>query len=170
MLTRKQVTHGRSVAEQQFGMVGELWAKAQLEARGYKVQHLDDFQAPFDLLVNDRLPVEVKIAHKRRYYVRKGYYRPAWEFKIRGGLDAREVDHVVIAICDTAQGYIPFIIPGAWLVGKIYLRITSSPDVYAGYVSAGCRNWGLVDEVLAQVDSYSHNIALPRNDLFHCSP
>ncbi len=148
--------------EQRFGLIGERWAMEQLESRGYRVRWLKDFQAPFDLVVNDILPIEVKIAHMKMRRVKRRQYRPAWAFRLQGGLPP-EVEHIVIAICVEEDGsHTPFIIPGVWLAGKVRLVITSPPDTYSGYVSPGLRRWELVDEALARAARYnlSYSVAL----------
>lgn len=131
---------------QKFGLRGELWAKDQLEALGYDVRLISDFFNCYDLIIDDFLPVEVKISRQRRRYIRPGYHRPNYSFDV--SRIPQDQDSVVILICqDETQALWPYIMPSWFVVDKTRVNITSHPTVFSGRYAGYCHLWCVVDEV-----------------------
>lgn len=64
----------RADSDSDFGWSGEIAFQKLLESRGYQVVRSSAVKAPFDLLVDDVLRVDVKTANKATYGTGSGWY------------------------------------------------------------------------------------------------
>lgn len=143
---------------QRYGLKAELWAVEQLTKRGYDALLLSNFSDKVDILVNNRVPCEVKIRHKYMRKVREGYYKPTWLFEV--GRSSHFKDSLFILICDDGVLWHPFIVPSWYFFGRATVSITSHPTKYAGRL-ADCLNcWGNVADVLSKNKIYSYQLPL----------
>jgi hypothetical protein len=156
-------------SSQRYALDAERWTVEQLQARGYDAQLLPIWISPFDILINAILPCEVKIAKpKRQRAGRNGnVWRYRYQFKLSG--NHIDTDYVLIAICDTPDGWQPFIIPSWWIVGRQTLQITQlNPELYSGYVANAFNNWELIEIVLQKSLKYLQ-LTLPFRSLVNAN-
>ncbi len=68
----------RQTSDSDFGWAGERWLVDMLNSRGFEAVRSTAVKAPFDVMVNGLVRVDVKTARAARYH-RK---RPAWHYRI----------------------------------------------------------------------------------------
>ncbi len=140
---------------QRYALAAERWTVEKLRSLGYDARLLSLWTTAYDILINGLLPCEVKIAHPRKY--RTGRTGQHWRHRYQFNLSGNNIvsDYVLVAICDAPTGWMPFIIPSQWIMGRQMLQITQLyPEQYAGYVAEGLNNWGLIETVLRRSQKY----------------
>lgn len=141
--------------EQRLGYIGERWAMAELQRRGYTVRMVSDFFADVDLIIEAdcNLPVEVKTATAKWQSNGQGSYRQRWQFdcaRVPEGIDS-----VVILIAIADRQYHPFVIP-SWALKARGTRqpvITSHPSRYTGWIARYRDDWPQIEKVLGVKDA-----------------
>jgi hypothetical protein len=134
---------------QKFGSRLEQWAARQLTQLGHTARLVSDFFAPFDILIDDCLPCEVKAARPYRHHNGKGVWRLRWQFDLQRGLDPRQADFIYILIAVDGSDRYPFIIPSAWAYHRSTAILTSHPRHYRGWLAGGLDAWQHVNMVKA---------------------
>lgn len=145
---------------QRFGLSGEQWALAQLQALGYQAHLVSDWFADVDLIISSILPCEVKLARPRRHRAHGHHWRIRWQFDT--GRMPANVDSLAILICEDDSGERwPYLVP-SWLIWpRRTIQITSHPERYRGRL-AGCLNaWSNVEMVLAERRKRAGQLTLP---------
>jgi len=144
---------------QKFGLHGELWAKDQLEAMGHEARLITDFCDFYDLIVDDCLPVEVKISRQNHRYIRPGYYRPYFTFDV--SRIPRNQDSVVILVCQDMQHQLwPYVVP-SWFIGNRQCVVISHPKVYTGRYFDWRDKWEAVEWVKTIRTRLGQGLQLP---------
>lgn len=134
----------RMSAKQKIGQRGELWALAEFQARGYDARLISQWTDKFDIILNDVLPVEVKIARPGWRIVRPGYRRPTWWFEI--GRIPQDQDFLLLLIAeDTFGQFWPHLVPSCHAFSRHTISITSHPRQYKGFWSAALNRWSVID-------------------------
>jgi len=141
------------MSEAQFvGLCGERWVAAQIEQLGLKCRILPSFTEPgADLIVEDRLQVEVKYARQtsRRRIDRKTgvvyrYDRWQWNLQKFDGMNAK----VLILVAESGGACYPFVLPAWMMIDRPNFQITSHPTRYRGILRDFLDNWGVLQFIL----------------------
>jgi hypothetical protein len=146
-------------ANQRFGVMAEQWVYQELLKRGYEARLISDFFADSDILIEGVCHCEVKISRMTWRYVRRGLYRPCWQFDL--SRLPRHRDSLVIIICQDGVGqWFPFVCPSWDFFGRYRVNITSHPTKYRGYLAQELDTWGNVADVLARNQKYNYQLPL----------
>lgn len=130
------------------GLCGERWVCGQIEQLGLRCRMLPDFMEPgADLIVEDRLQVEVKYARqtsRRRIDRQTGavyvYDRWQWNLQTFDGMNAK----VLILVAESGGACYPFILPAWMMIDRGNFQITSHPTRYRGILADFLENWGVL--------------------------
>lgn len=130
--------------QQRYGLGGEEWAAFELQARGYEVKVISDWNDQYDLLVNGILPVEVKRSRAYMRHIRPGYHKPTWAFDV--ARIPQDQDFLLLLIAEDQHGqFWPHLVPSFHAFGRSSIAITSHPRVYKGYWSEYLNRWSVID-------------------------
>lgn len=149
----------RMSAKQRYGSSGEAWALTEFQARGYEVRLISDWYNEYDILLNNLLPVEVKLSRNYLRKVRPGYYAPTWCFDT--ARIARDHDYLVLLICeDEFKQFWPYLVPSFLIQGRQTIAITSHPRKYKGYWSDSLNRWSVIDWLINIRQQYNQQLPL----------
>lgn len=133
---------------QQLGRSYEDIAVELLKKRGYHARCVDSFLSDTDIKV-DFLDVEVKAARPTMRYVRRGYYREAWQFDV--SRIPKDRDLLVMLCCVTSKDSLYWYLIPSWLVvSRQTIFITSHPEKYKGMWAKYREKWSMIDSVYNQ--------------------
>jgi hypothetical protein len=154
-------------AKQRIGLLGECLAVEKLTQAGYNCRLTRRWIDDFDILINGFLRCEVKLARHTLRKVRKGYYRPTWEFDLwrvkRDRLTLTPEIPLFILICeDDDENRYFFVCPNWLFMGRYRVNITSYPLRYGGYLADCLENWDNVAQIIRD-----HNIRINDNGQYH---
>lgn len=136
---------------QKFGYFGEKAFECRAVGLGYQVvPYSANFQSPYDFMLEGVLPVEVKSARPKLYWVRKkGYLRWRWQFNLTSvNLRLGQPDFILALGCWIAsqQAFDYFLIPSAHFLGRpVMAQITTTPSLYRGWMSGFYDCWSSID-------------------------
>lgn len=119
----------RNHSDSDTGWEGERKVKAILEEKGFKATRTEATNAPYDLLVNDRVRVDVKTARQVAYQQVAGNGWAAWHYRIGKRVPA---DVVILYQADTKACYV---LPW-WEVGHTNITISANSAKYARFKQA----------------------------------
>ena len=147
---------------QKKGLQGERWATEALEKLGYRVvMPRDFFSECCDLVVNDRLSVEVKLSYQKtlRKQLKTGIGTyPRWQWDVQQ-VDDR--DRVLILIAQDNQGVNhPFIMPGHVMAHRVRFEINSHPLAYKGLIAKFLGAWEVVEFMLGSQAAKSNDLQI----------
>ncbi len=128
---------------QKFGLFGEKFAISELNERGLDARLLTHFNARYDVICANGLPIEVKVA----LMTSRSNNRIRWQFKTVAKLD---VDYIFILIAIDENGELfTFIIPSSFIGTRQSVSITSHPKAYSGMWAGFLNAWQWINEVMA---------------------
>ena len=142
---------------QKFGLMAEKFICTELIERGHTANLVSDFNAPFDILVNDFLPVEVKAAKVTYRKVRHNYYRRRYQFKLTSKLQRQDYLFCLVAVDDNGELF-TFVIPSAFIGDRQTISLTSHPNSYKGQWSKYLNAWNWIDQVTSWRIKYQQSL------------
>jgi hypothetical protein len=131
---------------QRFGLVSEKRVTNELMSRDFICTWPSDFNARYDVMVNDCLPIHVKAARARRHKAgRRGtVVRNRWQFRVSNINLNRPAIVIFVAWCPTRLYW--YIVPTEDLLlkGVKSINITSHPEHFSGWLDQYRDRWDLI--------------------------
>ncbi len=122
----KRLGYERAVSDSDVGWDGEEDVKAILESKGFSVGRSKEVKAPYDLLVNGRVRIDVKTASQATYNLNTGQPWSAWFYRIGKKVQS---DIVILYRKDERDC---FILPW-WQVGTTNITISPKSPKYGRF-------------------------------------
>lgn len=145
--------------KQRYGNIGEEWALAEFQSRGYEARLISDYYANYDILLNGLLPVEVKLSRAYLRKVKPGYYSPTWCFDT-ARIDPKE-DYLIMLICqDSFNQFYPYLVASHLIQGRQTIGITSHPKKYKGHWANTLNRWSVIDWLICTRQRFNQQLPL----------
>jgi hypothetical protein len=139
---------------QKLGLMGEKFIASELTDRGYTANLVSDFNASFDILVNDSLPIEVKVAKRTS----RDRGRERYQFKLTSKLHRQDYIFCLVAIDDNGELF-TFVIPSAFIGDRQTISLTSHPaNSYKGQWAKFLNAWDWLPVVSTWRTKYQQSI------------
>lgn len=155
-------------AAQAYGQKGELWALTEFQARGHDARLITQWTDKYDIVVDDILPVEVKLSRPTWRTIRPGYKRQTWFFDV--ARIPQDQDFLLLLIAEDGFGqFWPHLVPSFHVFGRKTISITSHPRQYKGFWSEALNRWSVIDWLI-NIRQQFNQIPLWTGDSLHKSP
>lgn len=138
--------------KQWIGLCGERWVAGQIEQMGLRCRLLPDYmQAGADLIVEERLLVEVKIARPtiRKVRNKSGTISVStrWQWDV-SSVKCLAATVLILVAEDHDRICHPYVLPAWIMADRSQFQITSHPIKYTGLLADFLYNWDVLKFIL----------------------